>query len=389
MTPEMQPGDRVARELRAADVIAAAVALAAAAVTVVGVRADPFVTACLVIALIPWALIVARRPLPLAVFTPIALAPLVAIVLADGIDGSLFIATAVATRVASRTDSRAAVVATTVAAIGLGFLGPLSGHEPNVGSVYFAFGDLFGVLCGSQVRRIVRLTRDLGVAERRLDAAVIDAERRGLARDVHDLVAHSLTVVVLHIGGARRLLRSDVGAAEAALLDAERVGRESLDGVREVVGLLRDDAPREPAMDVAGLIETYRAAGVRIDPVVADLDGLPLVQRVTAARVLRESLANAARYGAPGAPVSVRIAVDGEALAVRVANRRVPGTGRVGGFGLQGLREQVTAAGGSLTGGPEQDDWLVRCRLPLPARVDGSGESTPEPADDASMPRAV
>lgn len=372
MALDAQTGEQVARELRAADLIASAVALLAVVVTVVGVRADPLVTAALGVALVPWVLIALRVPLSLALFAVLALLPLAFVALADGVDGSLFAATAVATRVAGRTDSRPAVVATTASAILLGFLGPLGGHDANVGSLYFGIGALFGVLCGRQLRRIVRLTHDLQVAERRLAAAAVDAERRRIARDVHDLVAHSLTVVVLHIGGARRLLGSDTRAAEAALMDAERVGRESLDGIRDIVGLLRDETPGEPSADVGRLIETYRTAGLPVHDDVADLADLPMLPRVTAVRVLQESLANAARYGAPGAPVDVAIAVVRDAVTVTVTNRRVPGAGRTGGLGLLGLREQVSTAGGSLTSGPEDVDWVVRCRIPLTAQTTAS-----------------
>ncbi len=99
--------------------------------------------------------------------------------------------------------------------------------------------------CGASTR----LADELRAADAELADAAAREERHRIARDVHDLVAHSLTVVVLHVGGARRVLRSDPDAAEAALVEAERVSRESLDAIRGAVGMLRDDD--EPEVGIA------------------------------------------------------------------------------------------------------------------------------------------
>lgn len=140
----------------------------------------------------------------------------------------------------------------------LPFLSDATGHGDG-GALYFAFGDLFGVLAGVLLRRQTRLVAQLRQADARLVEAAAREERQRLARDVHDLVAHSLTIVVLHVGGARRVLRADPDAAEGALGDAERVCRESLDAIRGVVGLLRRDDPAgRPAgsLDVADLVRS-------------------------------------------------------------------------------------------------------------------------------------
>nr|WP_232531301.1 histidine kinase [Microlunatus antarcticus] len=212
-----------------------------------------------------------------------------------------------------------------------------------------------------------RLDAQLRTADARLAALSAQEERTRLARDVHDLVAHSLTVVVLQVGGARRVLRADPARAEQALAEAEQMCRESLDGIREVVGLLRagDEAPGA-AVDLVRLVETYRAAGVEVD-LEADerTDALPLLVRGTLYRVVQEALANAARYRSPGAAVSVRTLVDDGGATVVVANAGSPGQrSGPGGYGLAGLREQVTALGGTLSSGPTGDRWVVECRLP-------------------------
>ncbi|MDQ1531220.1 MAG: hypothetical protein QOE37_1325, partial [Microbacteriaceae bacterium] len=229
----------------------------------------------------------------------------------------------------------------------------------------------FGVLIGVLLRRATRLAAELRAADARLAEAAAREERQRIARDVHDLVAHSLTVVVLHIGGARRVLRADPRAAEAALADAERVCRESLDGIRGVVGLLReaDDRPGL-SLDLEELAETYRSAGrpvgLRVD---GDATALPLAVRVALYRVLQESLANAARHTGPEGTISAAVEIGAGAVETRIVNGPreafTPGAVGAGGYGLPGLREQVVALGGELHVGPAERGWQVTCRLPL------------------------
>lgn len=302
------------------------------------------------------------------------------VVLVAGPSGALFLATTASCRVAGRTDRRGVVAATAVAVAVLPFASFLTGRGDR-GAVYFAFGSLFGMLSGVLLRRSQRLAGELQVADARLAEAASRAERQRIARDVHDLVAHSLTVVVLHVGGARRVLRADPAAAEGALADAERVCRESLDGVRGVVGLLRDDGadPRALSLDLGELAGAYRAAGL---PVALRVDGdpaaLPLVARVTLHHVVREALANAARHAGPGSAASVDVAVDAGGATARIANDRraaagaspaAPGGASSGGFGLVGLSERVASLGGQLHSGPRGDAWVVECRLPVAAAV--------------------
>ena len=351
------------------DRICAAIAGVAAVLALVETPRPAWVVLALAVALVPWALVSLRREPPEWLFLALAVLPVVPIVASSTVGVVLFMTTAAASRFASRTDDLRAVVAVTVLVAAIPFVAALpTPHEPN-GAGYFAFGDAFGVLVGVLLRRSNRLAERLREADARLAEARQRDDRQRIARDVHDLVAHSLTVVVLHVGGARRVLRADPSAAEAALADAERVCRESLDGIRGVVGLLRDDEARSGvSLDLDDLAATYRAAGVDVRlSVEGEADGLPLATRVALYRVLQESLANAARYAPAGRPVAARVAVTAQEATVRVENDRpdgdvVPGAG---GFGLAGLREQVAAADGVLTGGPEGGRWVVACRLPV------------------------
>ncbi|BDZ45168.1 sensor histidine kinase [Naasia aerilata] len=360
----------VAREDRIADLVYAGVAALAAGAAALESEFSPVVAVWLLVGLVPWVLVVLRREPPLPAFAVLALAPVLAVTLIWGIGVALFVGTAAASRVAARAQGLWLVAAVTIVAVALPFLPPLAGHEAQLGSLYFAFGNLFGVLVGVLLRRTSELTRRLRAADARLLEASAREERHRLARDVHDLVAHSLTVVVLHIGGARRLLRSDPTTTEAALGDAERVCRESLDGIRGVVGLLRDDGQAaDPAVDLADLVSTYRDAGRPAELILhGDADGLPLLTRGTLHRVVQEALANASRYAPPGSPVTVDVAVTDSGVTARIENvlsGTAPSPRGAGGFGLIGLREQVAAVGGELTSGPAGANWTVLCRLPV------------------------
>ncbi len=356
----------------AIDRIYAVVAFVAAAMAVADDGSCcPAVVVFAILALVPWALVFFGLQLPMVVFTVLAIAPLIPIFVLTGITSAMFLTIIVAARLASRSENRVLVYSVAVFVVASPFLPVLLGDKWDIGAVYFSFGGTFGVLAGLLIRRTTRLAENLQAAEAELAAGAAREERHRIARDVHDLVAHSLTVVVLHVGGARRLLRTDPSAAENALSEAERVCRESLDGIRGVVGLLRQDGePQELSLDFGQLVETYRRAGlaVRLEE-SGSTDAVPLIGRVTLYRVVQEALANAARYSGPSSRTQVDVAVSDEEALVRVSSDLTikPGTGagQFGGFGLLGLEEQVDALGGELFTGRRAGSWVVECRLPL------------------------
>ena len=145
---------------------------------------------------------------------------------------------------------------------------------------------------------IVELER----ARRALAEQAVAEERRRIARELHDLAGHTLAAMLLHVTGARHVLRRDLDDAERALADAESVGRASLDQIRATVAALRtDERGTDPALagsaDLESLVEEYRRAGIKIaatiSPGVAELVG-PTGMAVH--RITRESLANVARH---------------------------------------------------------------------------------------------
>ena len=164
---------------------------------------------------------------------------------------------------------------------------------------------MFTFFLGNSLRQQQLLIEELRNAREALAEQAVAEERRRIARELHDLAGHTLAAVLLHVTGARHVLRRDIDEAERALVDAETVGRASLDQIRATVAALRtDERGTDPALagsaDLGALAEEYRRAGLAvtttIEPVVADLGG-PVGTALH--RIARESLANVARH-APG-----------------------------------------------------------------------------------------
>lgn len=207
-----------------------------------------------------------------------------------------------------------------------------------------------------------------------------EAERRRIAREMHDVLAHRLSILTVHAGALE--FRPDASREEVA--EAARVIRDSaraaLQELREVIGLLRDDGeeglpqPPQPTFgDIPMLIEESRAAGmnVRLHGTPPETE-VPVAIGRTAYRVVQEGLTNARKH-APGAATDVTISAD-RGLTVEVVNRPPVGVtassqlAEAGtGTGLIGLAERVALAGGDLTSGPNAaGDFVLRASLPWP-----------------------
>ena len=341
-----------------------------------------------VVGLLPWALTALGVRIPLLAFVGLSLAAAVMVVVFDRNPGGMFPLYATVVLVTKSTDDWWAVGGIAVAAVGIiSALGLLERSADESGLAYFAGGVGISALSGRMLRRQELLTDELRAMQVRALEHAADAERTRIAREVHDVVAHSLTVVMLHLTGARRTLASDPARADEALARAEGVGRESLDSVRQVVGLLRSGEvqPAQPAEPQPGLAELdslvarYRSAGLDVSTEIAL--GEPVIDTCNALivyRVVQESLSNAMQH-APGSSCSVGIAVRrhlgrGEAV-VEVVVESTAGTGEAGrqpvgmvrsGLGLRGMHERVTAAGGELSAGRNDGGgWRVAATLPI------------------------
>jgi signal transduction histidine kinase len=237
---------------------------------------------------------------------------------------------------------------------------------------FWMMGIGFGWLSSEQMRKFRDLVKELSATRELLAEQAVHIERRRIAAELHDLVGHSLTVVLLSVTGARRLVRDDPDAATEALLEAEATGRASLAEIRSSVRLLRDDQepggsvkPMPGARDLHQLVERIATAGPSVElHVTGDVDDVEPVTGLVVYRVVQESLNNTARH-APGASARVAVAVAAQDVDVDVFDDGVGthGDGSIG-VGLLGMRERVEAVGGTLFAGPVPGGWRVRAHLP-------------------------
>ncbi len=226
----------------------------------------------------------------------------------------------------------------------------------------------FGTL--GMILVFLRILDDRLAIERQLAEHTLADERRRLAGDVHDVVGHTLSASMLHTAAARLSVRSDPDAAIASLERAEQQGRRSMDDIRSVVRLLRDDPGTNPPTPLAGelpeLVESLRAGGADISySATGCLDDVPAPTAVTVYRVVQEGLTNAVRHGTGTIDVTVRI--DAADVDVEIANDRpLHRAATTPGSGLAGMRERVDAIGGTLEVGGSIGDgrWVLRARIP-------------------------
>ena len=258
-------------------------------------------------------------------------------------------------------------------------------RPPNAGDYFFppAVATL-AWLAGRVVRSRTRLSAELHETVARLAEANEDAqrqaaidERRRIAREMHDLVAHSMSVMVVQAGGARRILDRDPGRALEAATRIERTGREALDEMRHLLGVLNDTdqppalAPQPTLAGIGELVARARAAGL---PTVLEFRGeqrdLPAGLDLTAYRIVQEGLTNALKY-AGHAPTTVTVDWSAaDALTLEVRDHGTPRTSDgSSGHGLVGMRERVRLYGGELVIGPaDGGGWRVRATLPMSTR---------------------
>jgi signal transduction histidine kinase len=250
-------------------------------------------------------------------------------------------------------------------------------QDPSeVAVAIWIMGTAFPWLTGRALARHGQLAEELVATRRELAEQALLAERRQIARDVHDLVGHGLAAVMLQVTSARHVLRRDLAAAEDALRAAEELGRLSMQELRRTVALLRSDdetgvTPPLPSVDeIPALVEQVRAAGLAVElRMQGDLSRIPPGVGLAAYRIAQEALANAARH-APRARTVVGVELANGRVAI-VAETRGPvaatstsDRGRQR-YGLIGMQERATALGGKFEAGPTRDGWRVSCRLPV------------------------
>jgi len=207
-------------------------------------------------------------------------------------------------------------------------------------------------------------------AQRRAEQAAA-AERARIAWELHDIVAHHLSVIVLQAGGAR----ASGKPAGPALEKIENSGRQALAETRRLLGVLRDPgeetglAPQPGIGDLDALAASVRAAGLPVKLAVSgDLAALPAAADVSVYRIVQEALTNVLKHAGPArADVTIGCAEDVVTIEVTDDGAGQPGPpSPTGGHGLAGMRERTAVFGGALVAGPRAGGgFAVRARLPL------------------------
>jgi signal transduction histidine kinase len=200
-----------------------------------------------------------------------------------------------------------------------------------------------------------------------------EQERMRIARELHDIVAHTLTTINVQAAAAAE--QADAGNARTALETIEDASHEAIGELRAILGVLRDrdlpEAPRAPAPgveNIAQLVQSVRDAGLQAELEISGERPSTLATGVSLAayRIAQESLTNALRH-APGAPVRVDLCFDVAGLSLAVDSRTGPRTvsnGSTPGIGITGMRERAAAIGGSLHAGPTHEGFRVQAELP-------------------------
>ncbi len=258
----------------------------------------------------------------------------------------------------------------------------VSNGEDPIGDALFIGGILFAVWGAAT---IVRSRNELATAlaartvelehEREEKARLAVAEERArVARELHDVVAHNLSIMVVQAGAERRALAGERPQTAEVLDTIEQTGRAAMAEMRRLLGMLRrsDDelalAPQPSLEHVGDLVAQVREAGLPVELVVeGDVRALPRGIDLSAYRIVQEALTNALKHAGP-ARARVTIRYGAGALDVEVADDGggPPGEPPAGGHGLIGMRERVALFGGELaTGRRSGGGYAVRARLPI------------------------
>lgn len=230
----------------------------------------------------------------------------------------------------------------------------------------------WGWITGANRRRIEALEQ-----ERQRALAAVVTERANIANELHDIVAHAVTVMMLHAAGGRKVIEIDPARAAHALEVIESVGTEATKELARLLEVLRpkdstkgDGLGPFPGLDeIDTLISTVKSAGVHISLVVeGDPRKLDISVDHAAYRVIQEALTNITKHAGPGTNATVTIAWGPDSLDVVVSDDGAGHSrikGKASGYGLLGLRERVAVAGGSVRWGPQGSGFVIGATLPV------------------------
>jgi signal transduction histidine kinase len=240
---------------------------------------------------------------------------------------------------------------------------------------------------GRVVRGMRRKTQELEAANAELAEhrevaaeAAVAVERGRIAREIHDVIAHNVSMMVVQAGAAARVLQADEPRVRSALDTIAETGRQTVDEMRSLLGILRsaddrmaDRSPQPGLADLGTLADGLRRSGISVEwRVEGEPQPLPRSLDLSAYRIVQEALTNSLKHSR-GARAVVVVRYTGGALGLDISDsggarngQAVVTTSPTGGHGIVGMRERVALFGGELTALPTPDGVRVSVRLPLP-----------------------
>jgi signal transduction histidine kinase len=354
-----------------------------------------------------------RRRYPVAVFVIIALVALVQWAIGVELVGDLALLVSLYTLASNRPRvvATAGAALVEVGAIMASFRWGLAGSwlRSSVflsGLVAAAF--LLGTNLRSRRSRLAAVTERAERLEREHEQQALlaaTAERTRIAREMHDVIAHSLAVMISLADGASAKLHSDPERASTAIQNLSQIGRQALGDTRRLLGVLREDgasevlAPQPGLAQIDGLLGQVRTTGLAASlAIYGEPRGLPPGAELTAYRIVQEATTNALKHAVGATSLAVVIDYSPNLLAISVqddghaphqgANRPPPaGTGH----GLAGMRERAAIYHGTVVAGPSLGGWLVEARIPIapeprsPRPLGGDRQSTKEPMTASNL----
>ena len=355
------------------------IAAAAALSAVLGDSGSSVDNSVVLAAVVPFVVWMLRPALPTLVLVVSTGAAVLFATRNGELEASMFMLSIAATIVGGYERSQLALV---VGGVLLAAIPPLSliVSDNDTATGLWIMGVLLPFVISRISQRQLELAAELAATRATLADQRVLEERRRIARDVHDSVGHGLAAVLLHITGARHVLRRDPDAADEALAQAEQVGRRSMGELRETLGMLRTEtdtgANGEPMPPVPGTDEMSRDDVWNRFTVTGDVSRLDPLTATSLHRVAEEAFANASRH-APGAATTAVLVVRARDVVMTIESFGDAGpTGSAGPtsseraehrprYGIVGMSERMAAVGGSIDVGPTPSGWLVRAAVPL------------------------